>query len=276
MRPAPFPFLSLARQGLAALLLAWRRIGTGGLALLLLPLAGQALSKAEADTLALRAQEAYAAGDYTGALHLFDSVNTAYTSAALLHNIGNCWSKLGDVPRAILHYERALRLAPGAEDTRANLDLVRQQVVDRVHELPAFTLGTTWGRLRGGRDPDQWARRSLWACLAFFAALAAALLVRQRYARNGLLGLAGALFVATLLSVAFAAVRAAEIADDSEAIILAPRVDVRSEPRAGATVLFVLHKGTKVTVLQEREAWSEVKLPNGGVGWMPPATLERI
>ncbi|MBK7297415.1 MAG: SH3 domain-containing protein [Flavobacteriales bacterium] len=64
--------------------------------------------------------------------------------------------------------------------------------------------------------------------------------------------------------------------DNSQAIILTPKVDVRSEPREGSTVLFVLHKGTKVDILQETNSWFEVSLPNGTVGWMPPATLERI
>ena len=63
---------------------------------------------------------------------------------------------------------------------------------------------------------------------------------------------------------------------DSEAIIMTAKVDVRSEPRDGSTVLFVLHKGTKVRILQQENAWSEVRLANGSVGWMPPASLERI
>src|SRR5690606_12551683 len=96
---------------------------------------------------------------------LYDSVNTDYTSAGLLYNIGNCYSKLGDMPHAILYYERALRLAPGADDIQANLDLERAKVVDRMNQLPAFTLGSVWDRLQGGKDVDQWARRSLWACV---------------------------------------------------------------------------------------------------------------
>jgi SH3-like domain-containing protein len=67
-----------------------------------------------------------------------------------------------------------------------------------------------------------------------------------------------------------------EATDNSQAIILTPKVDVRSEPRESATTLFVLHEGTKVMVLQDRNGWSEVRLPNGSVGWMPPATLVRI
>ncbi len=246
------------------------------LPLLLLSTASTVLDPTTADTLAARGQRAYAAGDYQLALHLFDSVRTDHTSPALLLNIGNCYFKLGDVPHAILSYERGLRLAPGDDDIQANLDLAREQVKDRVNELPAFALGSSWGRVRGGSDVDQWARRSLWIGAAFFVLLAAGLTLRQRWLKRTLLAMSGTALVALVIAIAFAAARHAEVTDDSEAIILAPKVDVMSEPRAGTTVLFVLHKGTKVTVLEEQNAWYEVKLSNGSVGWMPPASLERI
>lgn len=235
-----------------------------------------ALSPTEAEQLTAQAQEAYASGDHAQALLLFDSVATVYSSATLYYNLGNCHFKLGDVPRAILNYERALRLDPGAEDVQANLDLARLQVVDRINELPGFALGATWGKLRGGNDVDQWARRALWGSVALFLTLAIGLWAPVRWVRNSLFGIATVCLLFTLASTAFAAWRAAEVRDTSEAIILAAKVDARSEPRSASTVLFALHKGTKITVLQEQEGWCEVKLPNSSVGWMPPGTLERI
>lgn len=238
--------------------------------------AASPIDESHADTLVERAERAYAAGDYERALELLDTVRAEYTSPGLLLNIGNCYYKLGDIPRAVLNYERGLRLAPGDEDLQANLDLARERVTDRVNQLPAFALGSTWSRVRGGRDVDQWARRSLWAGLAFFVLLGAGLTLRKRWLKRVLLGTSGAAFVFLVIAVVFAAARHAEVVDNSEAIILAPKVDVLSEPRTGTTVLFVLHKGTKVTVLQEQNKWYEVKLPNGSVGWMPPSSLERI
>lgn len=236
----------------------------------------RAMSPAEAESLSAAAQQAYADGEHARALQLFDSVATVYSSTTLFYNLGNCHFKLGDVPRAILNYERALRLEPGAEDVQANLDLARLQVVDRINELPGFALGATWGKLRGGNDVDQWARRALWGCLALFLALAFGLSAPMRWVRNTAFGLAAVLVLFTAASSAFAAWRAAEVRDASEAIILAAKVDARSEPRTGSAVLFALHKGTKITVLQDQDGWSEVRLPNGSVGWMPPGTLERI
>ena len=230
----------------------------------------------EMDSLTAQATRTYAAGEYEQALALFDSVNAHYSSPSLLYNIGNCYFKLNDISHAILFYERALRLAPGDADVKANLELARQSVVDRVNELPAFNLGSTWGKIRGGNDPDQWARRSLWACMLLFLALTTAVVVRLRILKRALFALSGLLFFATVLSVSFAAYRNSEVKDDSEAIVMTAKVDVRSEPRTNTTVLFVLHKGTKVIVLKTENEWSEVQLANGSVGWMPPSTIERI
>lgn len=219
------------------------------------------------------AQEAYTKGEYAKALALYDSVYTTESSAGLLFNIANCHMKLGDVPHAVLYFERASRLQPGAEDIRANLDYARSQVVDRVNELPAFTLGSLWDRLRGGKDVDQWARRSLWACLLLFAFATGFVFVRRAAWRRVLIGGAALSLLLTVLSVSLAAYRVHEVTDRSQAIIMLPKVDVLGEPRQGATTVFVLHEGTKVGVLSEQNGWYEVKLSSGSVGWAPPGAL---
>lgn len=223
-----------------------------------------------------QAQQAYANGDHKYALALYDSVATGYVSAGLLYNIGNCYSKLGDMPHAILYYERALLLAPGAEDIQANLDMERAKVVDRVNQLPGFTLGSAWDSAIGGKDVDQWARRSLWACALMAIAGAAAILVRNRGYRRLLLAAASVALVATVVSTALAAYRVKEVEQRKEAIILAPSVDILGEPREGSTRLFILHQGSKVGVLGEQGDWQEVRLPNGAVGWLPKADIETI
>ena len=228
------------------------------------------------DDLTAQAEQAYANGNHAKALALFDSLNTTHTSASLLFNIGNCWSKLGDVPHAILFYERALRLAPGAEDIQANLDIERAKVVDRMNELPGFALASAWDKLQGGSDLDQWARRSLWACLAMALAAAASLFVRQRLAKRGLIALAAIALLATVASAALAAYRVEQVRNTNEAIIMEPKVDVLSEPREGASPAFVLHQGTKVQVLKSQDGWHEVKIPSGTVGWLPITATETI
>jgi tetratricopeptide (TPR) repeat protein len=221
------------------------------------------------------AHQAYASGDHATALEHYMAVYATHTSAALLYNIGNCHYKGGDMAHAILFYERALRLEPAADDVRANLDLARRNVVDRIADLPPTAMSLAWSRFRGS-GPDTWARWALWSCLATFVLLALVMAPALRGLRTLLLIAAALMAGTTLLAVAFAHARKAEITDRTMAIIMDAKVEARGEPRAGATVLFALHSGAKVRIGQELNAWCEVSLPNGTVGWIPSAALERI
>ncbi|MBL7985028.1 MAG: tetratricopeptide repeat protein [Flavobacteriales bacterium] len=246
------------------------------ISLLLLFLLSIRPAKAAIPELLQLAQEAYAKGEYAQALAAYDSLDQHATSASLLFNIGNCHMKLGELPKSILYYERAIRLQPGADDIQSNLDFARSKVVDRVNELPALTLGSVWDRMRGGKDVDQWARRSLWAMLITVLLASLAVAISRSAIRRALIPLAAIFLLITVVSVFLAGYRVAEVTDRSQAVIMAPKVDVRGEPRDGSTTVFVLHEGTKVSVLSEQNGWSEIKLSSGSVGWAAPGSLEII
>jgi hypothetical protein len=62
-----------------------------------------------------------------------------------------------------------------------------------------------------------------------------------------------------------------------KAIVMRPVVSVKSSPSAEASKdLFILHEGTKVTVLDQVGAWNNISLADGRQGWLPAADMERI
>lgn len=246
------------------------------LALLLLAQASSAmaLSPAEADTLVQRAHRAFAIGDVPGALALYDSVAVQYTSAGLEYDRANCHFRLGDLAKAVLHYERALRMDPTAEDARSNLELTRSQLVDRVEALPGMDLTTIWDRMGG---MDRWARRAIlftWACVLLL--IVALVPGRPRGWERSWGAAAGVAGMLAIIAITLSAVQWRRFTDRSEAILMEPRIQVKSAPTEQAKVLFVLHEGAKLKVLQVRNGSSEVELPNGLVGWVPSGALERI
>ena len=55
------------------------------------------------------------------------------------------------------------------------------------------------------------------------------------------------------------------------------RLTVYSSPSAEASKdLFILHEGTKVTVLDQVGTWNNISLADGRQGWLPAADMERI
>ena len=59
-------------------------------------------------------------------------------------------------------------------------------------------------------------------------------------------------------------------------VIYTDKVDIKSEPRDGSTNVFVLHAGTKVTLLSKDGEWYEVQIASGNQGWMKDLDLEEI
>ncbi len=73
------------------------------------------------------AVSAYGRGDYEAAIKGFEALAADGVSASLLYDLGNSYAQAGQTGRAILNYERALRLAPTDPDIRANLEHIRKE-----------------------------------------------------------------------------------------------------------------------------------------------------
>jgi len=61
------------------------------------------------------------------------------------------------------------------------------------------------------------------------------------------------------------------------AIIIESAVTVKSTPAHNGTDLFILHEGTKVTIVDtSMDGWREVRVPDGKQGWLEVSQIEEI
>lgn len=80
------------------------------------------------DNLFQEANEAYSRGDYDQAISKYLKITeTAGYSTSVLYNLANSFAQNGQTGRAILNYERALRLSPSDSDISGNLQLVKKE-----------------------------------------------------------------------------------------------------------------------------------------------------
>jgi hypothetical protein len=220
----------------------------------------------------------YQEGDFEGALSSYlRVVEAGLESGEVYYNIGNTYFKTGDLARAILHYERARRLLPGDEDVRANLALARSLTADEIEPLPRFWVLDAWswwvGLLPGSL-------LLVLVALAYVAGMAGVIvLVMKRGTPTALwggrmaLGAGGVLLVLGLNL----AIRELGLGQSEEAVIMVPQVEVLSAPVDDETLtIFTVHEGTKVRVDRRAEAWAEVVLEDGKVGWVRVEVLETI
>ena len=216
-----------------------------------------------------QANAAYNVGNYDSAMRLYEKILvTDVESAPLYYNMGNTYYKMREYPMAIYCYEKALKIDPSDEDARTNLDIANLAIVDKIEPVPQSFIVKGWYGLRHWLSGDQWA----YVSLLTFALLLIALGLFLRASRTGFRKLGFfvgiVMIVVFALSVLFAAqLKQASLTED-QAIVMTPTVTVKSSPNTASVDLFVLHEGTKVSLLDEADGWNKIKIANGSVGWL--------
>ena len=66
------------------------------------------------------------------------------------------------------------------------------------------------------------------------------------------------------------------IESSRSAIVMAVESAARNEPGTNGMTLFMLHEGTKVTVIERSGDYWKVQLANGNTGWIAAGDLTEI
>lgn len=226
---------------------------------------------------------------------LWDKANTAYTegrwqdaadgyemivslgleSPQLYYNAGNAWFKTGSLGKAIVNYERALKLDPSFSDARYNLEFAAGRTQDRIESVPEFILKTWTRKFCYILDSDAWAVISL----VFLALVCAAVLLfllspTVGWKRPGFISaIVGILLGGTALG--FSLHQRNDYFLSDEAIVMKPVISTKSSPD-GTMDLFILHEGTKVRILDTVGEWIDIEISDGRQGWVRASEIEVI
>lgn len=223
------------------------------------------------------ANDKYAQGDYTSALDSYLAIESSdMVSADLYYNIANCYFKLSNAPRAVLYYERALKLNPSHEDAANNLEIAKASVLDRIDEVPQFILAQWVEDCKYMLSSDGWA----WVTIVLFSMVLLFTIgfrqLAKRKARKTSFALACVIFMFTLCSLAFSLSQRADALSEDSAVVLSPVSSVKSSPGNTGTSLFIIHEGTVVEIKDIVGDWYRVTIADGREGWIPAADIEMI
>lgn len=221
---------------------------------------------------------AYSDGNWQQAIDSYEAIVAEDAeSAPLYYNLGNAYFKSGSLSRAILNYERALKLDPSYEDAAVNLEMVRQYTSDRIEEVPEFILARWIRSVRNIAGADTWA----WMFIVLLALSCAAacifLLSGSRGVRKSMFITFIPLAVLSLCSLGYALSAGREYSSSDRAVVTAPVSAVRSSPSDDNTKsLFLLHEGTSVDILEDLGSWKRIGIADGRQGWMASGDMEVI
>jgi len=247
------------------------------IAMVALVLLGRTASGQSPDQLFQQGNQMYQQGRLEDARSLYESiVAMGYGSGQLFYNLGNTYYRSGEIARAILSYERALRYMPQDDDIRHNLQLANLLITDRIEPTPRLFFLEFWDDLKDALS----LRSTTWlAYLAYLLLLASlTLLVLGRtyvWKKIGMISAVVSLFLFACGLILFAA-KLADFTEEHEAIVMEAVVTVKNSPDAGSSDAFVLHSGVKVEIIDSVSGWIEIRLADGKVGWIELSTVERI
>lgn len=219
----------------------------------------------------------YRMGDYEGAIAIYEAVIAdGFTSAELHYNLAGAYYRTDDMPRAILNYERALRLRPSMKDARENLELAQSKTVDHIDNLPQLFITRWINSLRTSVTPAAW--RILWLILLALttAAVLTVVLGRDTRLRRWALGIAVGVGILFLCSSAFLISSTHWRNAHSEAIVIQQSVAVKGSPENRSTDKMILHAGTRVHISESLSGWDKITIADGTDGWCPSDAIERI
>jgi tetratricopeptide (TPR) repeat protein len=221
--------------------------------------------------------QSYQNGDYETALKSYKEIlQMGFATTDLYYNLGNTYFKLGQNSKAILNYERALRLQPNDEDIQFNLQILNLSVVDKIPQIPELFHIKYFKQFRSLFSIRILTIISLIFYMLFFIALILWLISEKSKLRiifkYTFLTL---LIVLIVFSFTFVS-KILYLQKNVEAIVMSPQVDVLSAPSESGTQIFSIHDGLKVKITNTRDEWYEIRLPDGKEGWLQVKDVEVI
>lgn len=207
--------------------------------------------------------------EYSNALKYYKSIeNSGFESEDLYKNIGNCYYKLDKIEMAILYYEKGLKLNPSNEDLEYNLKLCNSKIIDKIESVPEFILFIWWKKWCNYLSSSQWVITNL----IFFGLLLlsiAIFVLSGTYSKKKFWFLIALFFAISTTLTGFTAYNSyLKKNSKNTAILIAPSIDIKSSPDSKSKTIFILHKGTKITITDKLNEWVEIKIANGSKGWV--------
>jgi hypothetical protein len=246
----------------------WLLVFLGGLGLLARPAAAQPDSLHHRFEAAARLQ---AQGQYVQAVDAYRALlDEGHASGPLYYNLGNAYARLDQWGQAVRYYEKARPLRPGDPRLAHNLEQVRRRagvyptvlpprglpgVVQGVSPLALFLAG--WLLLSSGL-----------AVVVAWAGPGRAVPWRHPLVWGPVAG--GLLFVGLALGTS------ALQSQERRAVVVATQAPLRSAPLPTAAADTSLPEGAMLSVQGRRAQWTEVRLGDGTVGWVPTPALGDI
>jgi tetratricopeptide (TPR) repeat protein len=191
-----------------------------------------------------------------------------FVSSELYYNLGNSYYKINKVGPSIYYYEKALKLNPLNEDVKNNLVFAKRLALDNIEELPKTVFQKFNKNYLQKLSYNQWA-----IIVVLFSFLASVFFLLFYFAitpaqKRFYFSISSLSFMLLIISFLITYQQYLYTINNKEAIVFVEKTEVRNSPTLNSEVVFTLHEGTKVLVLDLVDDWKKIKLKDGKLGWI--------
>lgn len=207
------------------------------------------------------AEENYQQGKFPEAVRLYiEALKDEPSNASLYHNLALALEKDHKLGAAVAAYLRAVQLQPQDPDFRYNLRFLLDQTEDRLsYDMPTHGIPAVFKSL---------SERELFypAWLLFFSGVGLLIWNNLRARRSFALGGLGTVFL-LLATVGISGVAAKTLRNPDPGAIGIPKASVYAAPNE-SLVIFQLHEGAPVQILERNGDWFHIELADQKTGWL--------
>lgn len=234
-------------------------------------------ASAQTEALFEKATAAYNDGDYNTAIkNYLEIIEAGQHSDALYFNLGNSYYKLNQVAPSIYYYEKALLLKPNDSDIKNNLAYAQNMTLDAIETMPETGLSKIYKDITGYLSFDQWGYVAV-----FFMVLFVLLYIGFYYfiyatqKRIAFITSIVSLLI-SLVSIVLAFIQYNDFKTYQPAIVFDNEVKITAEPNERSEVVFTLHEGTKLNVLESLNDYKKIKIADGQTGWLTSESIKML
>lgn len=245
--------------------------------LLFLLLGSSTLWSQDTDAIFKIGNDHYAQGRYQEAIDAYTRIlDLNQESAALYFNLANANYKLNNIGPTVFYYEKALQLDPSDRDIRNNAAFAENMKIDAIETLPVNSVKKWANTVTTYFTPDGWAIAAIISVVLFVLFFLGYYFGYGTSKKRGFFVLSVLSIIVAIASLVFAYSAFAKAKNDKPAIVFASETEVNSEPLLASPVVFKLHEGTKVQVLDKVENWHRIELADGKSGWLPSENIKLL
>ena len=250
------------------------------LTLLFISIAVPLIADNSPETIFDSANRLYQDEDYQSALNMYMRLyNDGYHLQEIMYNVGNCEVRLNNLGKSLIWYKRAKYLSPRDEQIKKNITFIEKTRMDRIGTNDRNIISKIFDGLNDSTTLDEKIMTfTVFYVLFFMFAVLLSLIDKYRsYILHNFIMVGIIIFMILMCFTGIDAFMSFKsFKERRQAVIVTPKIDVRSAPLLNEKIIFTLHDGSEVEIIREENDWVLIRLPDGTSGWIKNTTLERI